>query len=75
MKSVLKPDPKERKCEYPYLGIADNGKTVLFTARDEGTVVYNPNSPSDSHEIGYTCNSWAMSCFKPYSGEVVLSND
>jgi hypothetical protein len=74
--SVLCITQKKVKQEYPYLGIsndADGKVIVLFTSKNEGTVVYSSND--HNWNIGEYSDNWVEeSCFEPYNGQVILNN-
>lgn len=73
MKSVLNPESKPKKLEYPCLKVSQRtGRVILFTALNTGATLYHPRG---SHLIGTHCSSWGEGLFDPYSGEVILSND
>ena len=74
MKVVLNSSPKQGKSKYPYLGITNNERIILFTAPSCGVVLSEPPEKS-YHEIGYTSSEWGESIFNPYDGEIILSND
>jgi len=73
MKSELIPSEVETKEEYPCLKISQENKVVLFSAYKRGVVV-NPRPDSVDQRLGYYSEGWAMSCFKPFNGKVILSN-
>ena len=61
---------------FPRLMVYDNtsGKgifVVLFHEEDCGTVVYSEN---EQHKIGAYLESWAIKYFKPFTGEIKLTN-
>ena len=59
----------ERK--YPWIGINDEtNDLVLFYTKFTGTVLISPN-----YGVGFSSNSWLESAFKPFTGEITLSND
>lgn len=50
-------------------------KSVSSDSEGEGTVVgYAPGSGTKIHEIGKYSQTWAMSQFEEYNGEVTLKN-
>ncbi len=55
--------------EYPCLMIDKDGIIVLFRERSCGVVL-----SSDLLEIGYNSNKWINEEFKPFNGEITLSN-
>lgn len=57
---------------YPYLGISESGRIVLFTKPRVGLCVRNN---SESHRTAEYSEEWHESMFKPYDGKVILSND
>lgn len=60
---------KERK--YPWIGVSDMGNIVLFSKENLGVLIY---TKSIIYNIGYQTNDWDMSCFKEFTGKVVLQN-
>lgn len=64
MKVEVREKDKPRK--YPYLGIAQDGDIVLFIRESTGLVI---------NDRFYYSEAWVEQAFRPYSGEVVLSND
>lgn len=75
MKSIM--NDVVEKAKYPYIGIARNKDdpsiltVVLFSGPKKGTVI---SSTSLGNTIGYHEANWTESHFKPYEGEIILSN-
>lgn len=63
---------KKEGINYPCLMIGSDGSIVLMKAPCEGVVLIEGGS---GYEIGYEANNWSMDCFKPFNGEITLSND
>ena len=55
--------------EYPCLMINQDDVIVLFRNRSKGTIV-----SSDNFQIGSFFADWDMNDFKPFNGEITLSN-
>ena len=73
MKSTVKLAETAPKKEYPCLKICNTTNIIiLFTSPEKGTVVNSGNS--NNYPIGYYSSFWAMSPFKPFEGEITLSN-
>lgn len=82
MISIKKDCPKkERFKKYPYLGVStyensNNEFIVLFSGKDEGTVVYSDdNGVNSKYTPGEYSDSWIEAIFKEYSGEITLRNE
>lgn len=62
---------QEKITKYPCLGICvDDGLVVLFTRENIGTVLKSANF----HRVGHHDDTWVMSYFTPFKGELKLSN-
>ena len=60
--------------EYPVLKTYKDGDfIVLFKSAGCGTVVWSVGY--ETPKLGTWSEIWSESCFKPFNGEVVLSND
>lgn len=68
--NVTVKDKSNNKNEYPYLGISKNENIVLFIFPRQGTCI----SSKKGHYLGEYCETWVEEEFKPYEGEIVLSN-
>lgn len=56
--------------DYPFIGIAkDDDEVVLFWKHGEGVVM---DAGSGRKEIGFACNGWMMSDFKPFHGKITI---
>lgn len=62
---------KNKKPDYPYLGVALNGEVVLFEAPCKGTRLRSVSvwEPAIKHST-----SWVEDNFKPFEGELKVSN-
>lgn len=56
---------------YPYLGISDNGCVVLFEEEKKGVCLVKGETNND---VGGYSSMWGESMFKPFTGEIVMSN-
>ena len=66
--------PELPRPEYPVLKIYRDGDfIVLFESTGRGVVVWS--IPASGVKIGESSGSWAEYDFKPFDGEIVLSND
>jgi len=73
MKSI-KVETKSRS-KYPYLGINGVGIIVLFTSPEKGVqLYYNEIKLGQDIEIGEYKDNIMESKFKPFDGEIILSN-
>jgi len=69
IESTIKTNSENQDIDFPCLMISDGGMIVLFEERGHGMVV-----TGDSHRpIGDIGKCWGMSNFKPFYGEVTLS--
>jgi len=53
----------------------DEWFVVLFTAYGKGTVVAVSDPKTASYPLGNYGESWAMFCFEPLVGKIVLENE
>ncbi len=60
----------EEKPKYPYIGISKNKTIILFVGTNLGTVLESNQWP-----IGNYSYHWCEEDFKPFEGEITLSND
>jgi len=58
----------EKPIEYPCLMISEYGTIVLFRERSCGVAL------SSHFQIGYNSDTWIDEDFKPFNGEITLSN-
>ncbi len=56
--------------EYPYIGITLENTVVLFTIFKTGVCL-----SSNAWSVGKYSDTWQEENFKPFEGEIVLSND
>jgi hypothetical protein len=68
-KKSEKKEKKEKK--YPYLGISNNKRIILFTGHNVGITLDQGES---SHTVGIYFDIWEENRFIPFTGEIVLSN-
>ena len=68
MKVTFKDKSETR--EYPWIGISENGPTVLFLEPKIGIELHKLR---EGNKVYYSCG-WVMSNFKTFEGEIVLSN-
>jgi hypothetical protein len=60
---------------YPYLGIHRSGcPAVLFTERNQGTVVSVSPQADDTQHLGEFRKDWIMDNFDKFIGRIVLEN-
>ncbi len=73
MKTSIEPS-SIAKPEYPRLmeSTMNAGKIVLFTDLSRGVLLHQGNDTMSNEGVGHYSDSWAMSCFKPYYGKVIL---
>ena len=62
---------KEKSIEYPFIGVTEQGLTVLFSEYGNGIVL----NGDDIAEFGYHATNWDMKRFTPFQGTIELSND
>jgi hypothetical protein len=65
----------DKSITYPYLGVTDNGKVVLFTGPNTGTQLVG--GKENRWDTGYASESWAEENFNilPRESIIILSND
>lgn len=68
--STLTKTQSRRK--YPYLGIAENGRVVLFTEPSTGVCIRGIDEGDDS--VGNIEGVWAERQFVPLEGSITLEN-
>jgi hypothetical protein len=72
MKSdLIGPKKEKAKPKYPYLGITECGRVVLFKSPGTGVVVHEPEH---YWGIGYHSPTWAEKNFMPLKGKIILEN-
>lgn len=57
--------------EYPWIGIIDNGCIILFTSKNTGICL---DRGSSVWKFGELSSGWSEDNFKPFTGEITLSN-
>lgn len=70
MKVTIKEEIKE--ITYPYIGISEEKRMILFTSINTGTVIEDPKG---YYREGVTADDWSEKFFSPFKGTVELSND
>jgi hypothetical protein len=60
-----------KKKSFPKLMIDNDGLIILFLSKHKGFVV----NPDSSRGLGFYDDTWFMSNFKNYEGEVTLKNE
>lgn len=69
MKVTVKEKSQEK--EYPWIGISNNDQIVLFTGYKCGISLISGETNNKFLEYSV---SWLEEVFKPFEGEIVLSN-
>lgn len=73
VKSVVTENYSDPKPKYPYLGITEEKRMVLFSKEDTGIIV---SDPTKVYEVGCFSSAWAEErCFVPATSSVTLSNE
>lgn len=70
LKIEVKQEVKQAQ-KYPYIGLSNRGRIVLFSSKNHGVLL---EDPKESHLIGHVSHSWAEDCFEPFKGQVILEN-
>jgi len=63
---------KSETKEYPWIGITENGVIVLFFDFQKGIFITSENH--NIYSLGEYRDNWTESNYKPFTGEIVLSN-
>ena len=74
IKSVINNGKPSKKEKYPYLGVTEQGKVILFTAEKTGVVVV-PRSGHEPQPVGHFSEIWGEDNFTPLKGSITLSNE
>jgi hypothetical protein len=72
MKVEVKEKEKKQEIKFPCLMISSCGSIVLFSEQNEGTLLLDNKGV---YGIAYYDDSWIMDKFKPFHGQITLSND
>ncbi len=62
---------KSQAKEYPWIGIHQKGCIVLFLSDNNGSYLFLPEHQDHNPDPMF----WVEEHFKPFVGEIVLSND
>ena len=74
---MIKVEAKEalKNDKFPLLMISrESGNVVLFTKNGYGTILMATTKEKE-HQLGYFSNCWNMDYFRPFNGEITLTND
>ena len=68
------PDSQSQPITYPWIGKAENGAVVLFTAPKVGIILKLNDGETPIYKLGEFITSFNMDYFTPFLGEITLSN-
>ena len=64
-----------KEIEYPWLGIHQDGRVVLFSGVGIGTLIYYPYEfNAKTYNTGFHNSNWFMGDFKEFKGTITLEN-
>ena len=59
---------------YPYLGVSERNKIVLFTSYGSGVVLITTDEGPDNDEVGEYSTCWDETKFVPFHGTLTITN-
>lgn len=63
-------DEEIEKAEYPFIGKAHDGETVLFHDKGKGVVLVK-----GTYQVGHYSGDWTMTAFERINGSITIKFD
>lgn len=77
IKCTTQVSPKVEEQQYPFLGVTEYGKVVLFYKEREGIVMVacqGSNPVEDFDDVGDVIDDWFMELFVAYDEKIYIEN-